>query len=129
MAIKIEVDIVVPNEFVPPPGNDFDKWEQFLTLTLKDYFPRLIEECCDKVPYLDELDFMFENVSAHYREAEIHARGGYWITIHIKGAPEPEQRIIVNLRTELQLALLNWFRSKDLSTVRLAPLDIEWHDS
>lgn len=129
MTVKIEVDIVVPPEFVPPPDNDFDKWEQFLTLNLADYFPRLIEECRDKVPYLDDLDFMFDNVSASYREAEVYAKGGYSITIHIKGTPEPEQLVAVNLRSELQLALLNWFRSKDLSAVRLAPLGIEWHDS
>ncbi len=125
---KIEVDIVVPSEFLPPDNHNYERWEQYLTRALAEYFPRLIEELCAEDSYLENLGIERSDVVATYRSDDVHVRGGYIITLYINGEEYPGQKIYVNMKTSLGHAIISWFRSKEIENFRMSP-DIEWRDS
>lgn len=127
MNVKIEVDIVIPPDFAPPEGGQPDTINQFLTLKLADYFPRLIVESCIDIPYLDDLEFVIEDIKVTYRTQEFQRAGGYIITIHFWGVEQPGQQAVIHMKMELTRILFWWFESRGCENVRIAPLQFEWH--
>lgn len=125
---KIEVDIVVPSKFLPPADLDFDRWEQYLTYRLVEYFPRLIEELLDDHPYLEDLDIERKDIEAKYRADDKQVRGGWWITVVIDKIPPTSERTATDLQSALQITTARWFLLKNYEGVFLS-LVVKWADT
>lgn len=123
---KITVDIAADPEYVSGNEGEYDRWEQYLTVTLRNYFPKLIIEHLDEMPYLEDLEITQDDVEATYR-VDPQAWEGYMITLYIDKARPQDQMTWVLVRTHVRQAVFDWFRSKDFTPFRMS-LDIEWKE-
>lgn len=98
--------------------------EQYLTDALTNYFPRLIEENLERLPFLDNFAITRDDVEAEYSERGDQEEGmAIEVNIDLR---TPREAIIARLESVLRLAVLEWLDSKEIPRQAI-PVVLTWN--